>query len=882
VGPPDSSSQGRLFEHVLRLLGRLAGEQPLLLVIEDIHWADRSTLDLLRFLARNLRLASVVVIASYRTDELHRSHPLLPFLAEQERRGTTERIELGRFDRSEIAALTAGIMGSGSSSDIAASIWERSQGNAFFAEELLAARSPAGALPDTLRDVLVARLASLSDATQAVVRVAAAGGTRVSPAMVARVMETPEPALDGALREAVARHVLVAHDGTVDAPFAFRHALVQEAAYAELLPGERSRLHAAFATALAETPGHDASRAMELAVHWQAAQDLPRAFDAWIRAGLAAEGIFASAEARAGFEHALELWDRVADATVRSPLDRVELLMRAAFHAEGPAPGRSIAYIREAIGMVDPTLDPTRAGMLHERLGQYSWNMLDTDTILAAYEEAVRLVPPEPPSRARAWVLAGLARCYSELDRPADARARCSEALAMASALGDRQVEARTLVVLGRSLTQLGDVDAGVATIGRGYDVAAEVADVHEQANALTWLAGALQESGRSTETVAACLDVEAFAIRHGIRGRWGAAALERGAWSLFDLGRWDEAEALLGRALLYELAGINEVMADAQLLLLETLRGQAEAARRRAPRVWALAERHPHPVILSTLTEFALWNDDPAAVRTAVTMVGAPGREIRYIGYLLSPAIRAEADLASVARSRGATSDVAECRARGAAAREQLRRAHAQVTVLLPGGIPVTTALLATCEAELSRLDGASDPDRWASAAVAWESLGKRNARAYALMREGEAALARQRDRPRAARALQDAWEIANGMGAVRLLGVIDGLAQRANIALRSEEADAPEPAVRPGPAPAGRRPRDRYALTRREREVLALVAAGRSDGEIAEELFISKKTASYHVATIKGKLGARSRVGIATDALGLGLLDAPVPPGA
>src|SRR4029079_4742794 len=101
-----------------------------------------------------------------------------------------------------------------------------------------------------------------------------------------------------------------------------------------------------FARALAETPGRDASRAMELAHHWEAAGDLPRAFDASIQAGLAAESIFAYAEARAGFEHALELWVHIPDAAARSPLDRVELLTRAAFNAEAFAPESSLAYIR--------------------------------------------------------------------------------------------------------------------------------------------------------------------------------------------------------------------------------------------------------------------------------------------------------------------------------------------------------------------------------------------------------------------------------------------------------------------------------------------------------------------------------------------------------
>ena len=176
--------------------------------------------------------------------------------------------------------------------------------------------------------------------------------------------------------------------------------------------------------------------------------------------------MYASAEAGADFEHALELWDRVPAAAEVASLDRVELLMRAAHHAEGPAPARAVAQIKAAIELVDPAADPTRAGLLHDRLGQYSWLTLDLATALAASEEAVRLVPAEPPSATRSRVLSGLGRFYVETDRPADALVLCEEALTVARKAGAREVETHALIPLGRCLVSLGDVELGLATLG--------------------------------------------------------------------------------------------------------------------------------------------------------------------------------------------------------------------------------------------------------------------------------------------------------------------------------------------------------------------------------------------------------------------------------
>ena len=876
---PNGSAQGRLFEHVLLLLERLAARTPLIVVTEDVHWADRSTLDLLSFLARNLRRGPIAIVASYRTDDLHRRHPLLPFLAEQERGGRTERMELGRFNRSELAAQLTAILGVQPDSKLLERIAARSQGNAFYAEELLAADQPLGRIPETLREVLLARVATLSEPAQDLIRLASAGGTRIAPAVLASVTGVVESDLDAALGEAVARHVLEPQDGAAETRLAFRHSLVQEAVYGELLQGERIRLHAAFAGALAEdgVEDGDASRAAELAYHWQAARDLPRAFDAWIRAGIAAEAIYASAEAREDFEHALELWDQVPDAARRAPVDRVELLTRAAFHAEGPEPSRSATYIREAIGRIDAAAEPIRAALLYERLGQYTAGTPDAATSRAAYEEAVRLVPAEPPSAARAWVLSGLGRWLVSNDRPAEAVAICEAALSSARMAGTREAETRALVPLGLARVMLGDVEAGLATLRGAREMAAELGDLHAFVWTLTWLAGALFEAGRYSEAADIGLEAEAYALRHGLGARWAPSALLATAGSLFQLARWDEATEALTRAGQYELRGHHEVDVEAQLLLIEAERGQFGSANRRAQRVAFLSGRFASGWT-AALPELALWQNDPLAARAAVLIMTAhPDTSSRDIGWALSCGIRAEADLASLARARQDGAAVAEARARGAELLARMRAVFEDVSTRLPFAAPWVAAQLNDCEGEYSRLEGLPDPARWAAAAAAYVALQIPYGVAYARMREAEATLDLHRDRPRAAGALMEAQAIAARIGAAPMLRQTEALAARAGITLeppasRIERSDSP-----PSAMPARPIRRGPYDLTRREREVLALLAAGRSDGEIGEALFISKKTASYHVAMIKGKLGAGSRVEIATDAIGLGLIEAP-----
>ncbi len=458
------SAQGRLFELLLGVLERLAATAPVVFIVEDLHWSDQSTRDLLGFLVRNLHDVPVALVFSYRSDELHRRHPLLPFLAELERTGRVERIELSPFARRELAEQLEAIAGRDLDAGLLESIHARSGGNAFFAEELLAAAGDDGRaqLPSNLRDVLLGRVASLAEPTQEFLRVASAAGQRVDPALIAAAVSMDERELYDALRESVGRQVLVPDPTAGIERYAFRHALLQEAIYDDLLPGERTRLHSAFARTLEATATPEHTHAAELAYHWYAAHDLPRALEAAVRAGAAAEAGYAFPEAVAQYERAVDLWDQVADAEARAGRDLIDLLATLAGVARFHEPARAVSHIQAAIRLVDEDAEPVRAGLLYERLGRYSWIAGQGDRSQDAYQTAMALIPHEPPTEARARALAGLAQILMLAGWFDDSYVLTTESLALARAVGATEIEGHALNTRGVDKGIAGDLDGGI------------------------------------------------------------------------------------------------------------------------------------------------------------------------------------------------------------------------------------------------------------------------------------------------------------------------------------------------------------------------------------------------------------------------------------
>ena len=477
-----TSPQASLFEGLLRLLVQLTETSPLLLAIEDLHWADRSSLDLLTFIIRNVHTKRLTLLATYRTDEVVRQHPLTAFLAELERSGRAERITLPRLTHAEVGQLLAAIQGEKPEPVVIDQIYSRSGGNPFFAEELLAAGLPTGKLPETLREVLLTRAASLSEGSREVLRVASASGRPVSGPLLAAVAGLDEGDLLPSLRESVSKQILVVEESgrAQEDGYVFRHALMQEAVYADLLPGERTLLHGRYARALSDSgeSDDDHSIAGELAHHWYAAHDLPRAFESSILAGLDAESVFAFPEAQVHYERALELWDRVPDRKAHGEIDHVALLESAARAAAVIDPGRAIAHVHNAIKIMDPEVDPGRYGLLHEKLGMYRWEAGDSDGALSAYQEAVQSVPAEPPSVARAKALAGLAQVLMVIPRVEESRPIAEEAVRIAQIVKAPAVESHALNTLGMDLGYLGDVESGVASLYKALEMAVDLKDL--------------------------------------------------------------------------------------------------------------------------------------------------------------------------------------------------------------------------------------------------------------------------------------------------------------------------------------------------------------------------------------------------------------------
>ena len=538
----DPLAQGRLFQALLGLFARAA---PVVLVVEDLHWADPSTRGFLSFLVRNIGHERLLLVATYRTDELHRRHPLRQFLAEVERLPVIERVELSPFTRRELAQQLTAILDASPEPQLVEELLARSQGNAFFAEELLAASGDDGAhpIPESLRDALTLRVERLSPVARQTVRSAAVAGTIAGHRLLAVTAGLSDDELAGALREAIENNVLVKSGES----YAFRHELLREALYDELLPAERVALHAKLARALEDDAdlavgAHGA--AAQRAIHWSAAHEVAAALAASVQAGIEAEQVWSFAEANAHFEHAVELWAGVATEQRPEGLSLVDLLGRAADAAYLSGQNqRAVTMAGSALELLDPDAEPVAAGLAHARLGRYLLADAELMPALAEYRSAAALLPTEP-SAARASILAGEAHILMLQGEAREARAPCEEAIRVAREVGAAEVECDALNTLGAVLVQLGALEEGIQALRRGQQLAMDLGALEELRRAYINLGQSLDDAGRLQEA--------AEVAREGwerLRSRIGTAAAFLAAEAglrLIRLGHWDEALAVL------------------------------------------------------------------------------------------------------------------------------------------------------------------------------------------------------------------------------------------------------------------------------------------------------------------------------------------------
>jgi DNA-binding CsgD family transcriptional regulator/tetratricopeptide (TPR) repeat protein len=869
--------QARLFEALYGFIGRLAAGSPLVLIIEDLHWADTATRETIAYLVRVLRDVPFLFIGTFRGDELHRRHPLLPWLAELDRGGRVERIDLARLDRSQVVQLLTAILGTQPDPELVDEVFSRSDGNPFFAEELLAAsrQETAGRLPPTLREILLAHISVVPETATAVLRVAAVAGRRVEHELLAEVAALPEDELLDGLRAAVGGHLLVVEIGDGVERYAFRHALVQEAVYDELLPGERRNLHRAFAEALdARTPAGGAAEAgrwAELAHHWAAARQDDRAFDASLRAAHAAMESYAFGAAWVEFERALELWDDVDDPDGVSGFDRIELYRKAGHAAYLAADyRRAAAHRREASRLADAAQDRLRAGLLREELGRGLWVLGDGSGALAAYREAVAITPADPPTAERARALSGLGQILMLLDHYDESSAFCQEAIAIARQVGARAQEGHALNSYGRVLTLLGACSEGMDAVREALEIGRETRISDDIGRAYVNLVESYYDCGCTTDAV----DVALAGIREcdelGVRTSYGHYLRLNGTAFAYALGRWDLARQWAEEALARSPTGWGaELYRFANILNLYVAEGAFDTFDTGLARAFELLEPTSGAQFIGPIhaaaAERELWRRRPLEalqlVERGIAWMAETEDAVQTMR-LARLGTWAAGDLADAARATRDDATIAD-------ARERLARIDARLAELEPryAGTEAARELAANrmiAAAELARIDGQLDAAEWHAIAEAWTAFDRPYFAACARWRQAEAALSTG-DRATATVALRQADAIAAELGARPLRDAVEAIARRARIALQPPaEEGVPEAAVEEDP----------FGLTPREREVLALVADGRTNRQIAERLFISESTAGVHVSNILGKLGVASRGEAAAIAFRLGLV--------
>ena len=894
-GTPDDASlmlprpdwaRTRFFEGLLTLLGRLSRLAPVVLVIEDLHWADRSTRDVLAFLARNAHAERLLVAATYRTDELSRRHPLRPWLAEMDRLADVVRIELARLDRADVERLLEAILGRAPAPELSAAIARRSGGNPFFAEELLAvgAVGDADRLPDDVREVVLARFSSLSDETQDVLRIAAVSGPSVDHELLVEVAGDDEARVGAAIREALEARLIVVSggaDGTGRARrddagrYAFRHALVQEAVYDDVLPRDRRAHHAAYAEALARRPVPEGAEAAghlaSLAHHATAAHELPRALQAWLDAARASIRAAALAESAAAYERALDLWDAVPADDRPARIDDIGLLYEAAMaHIQIGDLGRACDVARIAVERFDPARDPLRAALLRERLGRALWLAADLPGAIVVLDEAVALLAGLPPSAEAARVIAGLGGILMLKGKYSTSADASERAIAMASQVGATDVEAYALNSLSVAKSELGDCDRAIELGRRSLEMTLVIDRAHDLHRTYSNFSSVLQTCGRSAESAEVALEGVEWARRLGMWRLQGVFLEANGASALVDIGRWREARELLAGDGQREYAGVGRLNHAVVAGPLALRQGRLDDGRRLLGSVRetiaGLGDAQFSGPLYTGLIELARqerrFDEARGLVDEAMERM-ADTEDVRLRAEVLAAGVGVEADRAIEERARrnpdGEQEAIHHARSRLALIRLLLptgRRGEAFVAVL-------TRGFEAFAEAELSRASGRNDPERWRGALERWQAIGYPYQVAIARYRLAESILAARGSRAVARNELAIARSVAIGLEAEPLLDAIVQLGRFARLDLESAalaETEGVAPAAATVPRVAAAPPP--FGLTGRELEVLTQLVSGRSNRQIGAALFISESTVGVHVSNILGKLGVTSRV--------------------
>ncbi|MDF2976503.1 MAG: LuxR family transcriptional regulator [Actinomycetospora sp.] len=905
-------SGGHLLELVRRVLVELADAAPVLVVVDDLHWADRTTRELLVSLVAHLGEEPVLVVATARSDALDAGHPLRRMLPELARDRAVRTLELGPLPREDVEGI---VRREGGDDNLAALVWDRSGGNAFIVAETLAAVSEGAAdgLSPGLRGLVLGRLAGLSRRAQTEVAALSLGEEPVAHRLLAEVVGADEDDLLTALREA-AEAAMVTVDPQGEA-YQLRHGLMRDVVAGELMPGERRSLHRRYALALetamgpggadtAATGTADPAITLRWAHHWARADDPERALPAVVHAADVAERMHEFGTAHRHWMAALELsTERATPAagllpgrTPRAlpPADRDAgvLLRHAADTAQLAGEyDAAVTLLRRLVP------DPARAsaGELPAvvRLGRSLLDAGRTADAVAVLHDAGRTAGRAGNDPSLASVHAAYAEALLITGDVSGARQEAERALAVSRAGGEQAEQAPMLATLGFALAYLENPDAGLAAVAEGLMIAERSGDPAAVGRAYqAWadlLSGPLGELHEGVEIarqgVARMRDL-------GLARSVGVRLLATAANGLFRLGRWSEASDAVDEAWALRPTGADALEVRLSRCRLQVGRGEfveadedlravdllaldgtgedappagapddpdpdADADAPVAPRRGTVASRYRVP-LLTLRAGIEMWRGRPDLARDLVArgldVAEHTPDDVFLVAPLVWHGLRAEAEA------------VAHGMATDRAAMERLGHHVTHLEGRVPHTVPAlrrtVLAYVHMCRAEAGRAAGAPDPVAWGKVAETWSGLLHPYPAAYALLRRADALLVTGARHGDAARVLRAAAETAAAMGARPFLDEISALARRARIDI----AHAGDAVVTGGSVTAARGAAERRApelagLTPREHEILAVLAEGLSNREIAQRLFISERTVAVHVSRVLTKTGTRSR---------------------
>ena len=831
-----SDDRRRLYEAVADLLERESEKQPIVLVLEDLHWADRSTRELLAFLGKALQGAPVLIIGTYRSDELHRHHPLRPFIAELSR--SVPRIDVAPLSDTALEEMLSTLLGHRPSAAELASFSERSAGNPFMLQELAACDLKV--LPQSLRDVMLMRVERLTPPTQSVLRVAALIGNDVPHRLLNEVSAqggVTDLAVDEALRELIDSAMLITQD---DSTCSFRHSLLREYVHADLMPGEHSRIHSAIARALTDHPelGQPQQVPLEIAHHWSAAHDLPRALPASYEAAFAAGRVHAYAEQLRMFERVLELWAVIPDAGAALGTDEYTVLLEAAeAAARADEHERFLALTGRAIMFARREANADRTAEALVRRGRRLLHR-DLDLSVVDIQEALEMLP-DTPSVTRAQALEALAVSLLLRGRVTEALGTANETVSMAQEVNDPLTEIAGLITLGTSLIDTGEVDEGLDVMRSALDRARAEGESILESRALTNLSDALCGLGRHREAIEMAEQALELASRLGLMRTYSPMPMANIADARIHLGDLEGADEVLIPTI--EDCGLGEAGVGILAATVAMLRGDLDLAEQLLVDTRA-AQGDALPLPQDALPD--------AQVRSAIALTRGEvtkALEIslaelrdpiasgytRYYWPLIVIAAEAATRIIAAAQSDAAA-------ASGLDALKVVEDAAASQPAAGESG----EAWKAHAEALFAMARGVTTRDLWLEVAAAYEKIDEPIPRGYALLQAAECD-AQQGNRGDAAALIRDADDLACRVGGGVLRTATDAAARRIGVQLDPVRASATTP----------------FGLTDREIEVLRRVAAGRTNKQIAQELYISPKTASVHVSNILAKLGVAGR---------------------